>query len=349
MLCTYIFRLNTPPQIGLNDIKESYDYADFTTGSMGAGVWETQFYNKKKDDLEDGYMTASLVGAVLYGDHWLVDALELVNHPSFPAENETAAIEKMGGIDFSNKVDSPYSISDNVVFLPRKCINSISFLSNSSSFTCRTTHIRPLYLREDSQYKFTLTNTMIPSRYVMVTVGYVVSCDIEGNDRQDGDTIHSDIAERTLESYDLSQSRWKPFIHENQSVVMEPSPHHHMFSDTGMGYGPYYKEFQYEEGLTNTEIVCNNFLYCGQEHEFMDNMQGFLPVYDLPWFFQMPCGAIEYLGYKVVNGEKPVLHVASFTILPNKSDTEEWADVMNSWMGKYKMLSLSGSSWYKNN
>jgi len=48
MLCTYIFRLNTPPQIGLNDIKEAYDYADFTTGSMGAGVWETQFYNKKK-------------------------------------------------------------------------------------------------------------------------------------------------------------------------------------------------------------------------------------------------------------------------------------------------------------
>ena len=107
MLCTYIFRLNTPPQIGLNDIKESYDYADFTTGSMGAGVWETQFYNKKKDDLEDGYMTAKLVGAVLFGDRWLVDALELVNHPSFPTENETAAIEKMGGIDFLNTVDSP--------------------------------------------------------------------------------------------------------------------------------------------------------------------------------------------------------------------------------------------------
>ena len=209
MLCTYIFRLNTPPQIGLNDIKEAYDYADFTTGSMGAGVWETQFYNKKKDDLEDGYMTAKLVGAVLFGDRWLVDALELVNHPSFPTENETAAIEKMGGIDFLNTVDLPYSISDNVVFLPGKCVNSISFLSNSSSFTCRTTHIRPLYLRKDSQYKFTLTNTMIPSRYVMVTVSYVVSCDIEGNDRQDGDTIHSDIAERTLESYNLSQSRWK--------------------------------------------------------------------------------------------------------------------------------------------
>mgnify|MGYP001791440122 FL=1 len=127
MLCTYIFSLNTTPWIGLNDIKEAYDYADFTTGSMGAGVWEAQFYNKKKDDLEDGYMTANLVGAVLFGDHLLVDALELVNHPSFPTENETAAIEKMDGIDFSNAVDSPYSISENVVFLPEKCVNSISY------------------------------------------------------------------------------------------------------------------------------------------------------------------------------------------------------------------------------
>ena len=80
----------------------------------------------------------------------------------------------------------------------------------------------------------------------------------------------------------------------------------------------------------------------------MDNMHGFLPVNDLPWFFQMPGGAVEYLGYKAVNGEQPALHVASFTVLPNKSDTEEWAEVMNSWMEKYKMPSLSGSSWYKN-
>lgn len=76
-------------------------------------------------------------------------------------------------------------------------------------------------------------------------------------------------------------------------------------------------------------------------------MHGFLPVNDLPWFFQMPGGAIEYLGYKAVNGEKPVLHVGSFTILPNKGDTEEWAELINSWMDKYGKLSLLGDSWHK--
>lgn len=67
----------------------------------------------------------------------------------------------------------------------------------------------------------------------------------------------------------------------------------------------------------------------------------------MPWFFNMPAGAIEYLGDRAIAGKCPTLAVASFTIIPNKSEAEKWSELINSWMDKYGKFSLSGDSWYK--
>lgn len=340
MLCTYIFSLCHQDQEDLEDLQGTYQYAKFTRGDMGNGCWEAQFYNREDEAPEDGVVLASLEGAILINESDLIPSLEVVTHPAFPQDDDMVSVEELSGVNFSSSVDSPYTSSENFIFLPGGCVGGVN-TAHDSAFTCKTTHIRPLYRKEGSRYKLTLTDTGEPSGYVMVTVGYTVSLGAEEED------AHESIASRILESYAVSQERWKPFVRKQQEVVMRATPHHHLFSDEGLAYGALYKEIEYTEGYANTELVCNDFLYCGQEQEFMDNLQGFLPVYDMPWFFNMPASAIERLGDRAIAGKYPTLSVASFTIIPNKSEAEKWSELINSWMDKYGKLSLSGDSWYK--
>ena len=337
MICTYIFKICDGNAEKFSNFKQRYKYVKFTPGRINNDSWKAQFCDNEHDSLTTGQTVfADLKGGVLIAGSQISGKLDMITSLHFINPIEQIASDIVDTEDYFSDADEPYySKIDGPIFLSAKRFHGYKDLHNSS-FVCKSTHIRFLYQDDKNHNNFTPKAGKNFTPYVIITVGYTVVPEIEYAGSASSNEQHQEIATRTLGSYNVSQTRWKPLIHLLKHEMFEPEPDHPFFARNPKSHAPEYLKEVFEEYDTCTEIICNNFLYCGQANFFTYNLQSFLPVDHLPWFFQMPSGTIEYLGDRAVAGEKPVLSVASYSIYPDSGVAKSCVEVINSWVAEYQ-------------
>ena len=336
MICTYIFKICDKNAEKLSNLKQHHKYVKFTPGKINNDSWKVQFYDDEYDSLDtDKTVFADLKGGVLIAGSQISGELNMVASFHFIKPIEQISPDIVESEDYFSDVNEPYcSKIDGSIFLSEKRFHGYKDLHNSS-FVCKSAHIRFLYQDDNNHNSFTHKVGKNFTPYIIITVGYTVVPETDYGGYTSSNEQHKEIATRTLEAYNVSQTRWKPLTYVLKHEMFAPEPDHPFFACNTNSHAPEYLTKIFEEYDTCTETICNNFLYCGQVNFFTHNLQSFLPVNNLPWFFQMPSGTIEYLGDRAVAGEKPVLSVASYSIYPDSRVTKSCVEVINSWSAEY--------------
>lgn len=338
MICTYIFKICDKNTEKFSNLKQYHKYVKFTPGTINNGSWKVQFYDNEHDSLATSQTVfADLKGGVLIAGSQISGQLDMATSLHFINPIEQITPDIADSEDYFSDADEPYySKIGGSIFLSEKRFHGYKDLRNSS-FACKSTQVRFLYKDDNNHNNFTHKAGKHFTPYIIITVGYTVVPEIDYVGSTLSNEQHKEIATRTLYAYNVSQNRWKPLTSTLKHEVFKPEPNHPFLTGDPKSYIPEYLTKIFEEYETGTEIICNNFLYCGQENFFTYNLQLFLPVDNLPWFFQMPSGTIKYLGDSAVSGDEPVLSVASYTIYPDSRVTASCVEAINSWVEEYQL------------